>query len=250
LPKENQPASMSRHRISHIKRALGLLLCAAFAVTGVSAQTCSTKVDQLPESKETYGFRVGMTFEQARAHVPSIQLARPDQFGVAKISINPFYDTSLDKIIFVDVRTISLDFLDGRLVTLWIGYESTFKWQTIDQLVAGVSKSLNVSDRWTATRSGRQLTCNGFSLFASMIAGSPSLRISDETAQQTIATRREEAAATAEAAAAIATGDWKTKLYYPADCSGLTRVAEPDRVQFKDKDEAEKAGYKLARDCQ
>jgi hypothetical protein len=242
---------MSRHPIWKINRASWLLIAAVLTAATASAQqsTCALKIDQLPESVELRGFHVGMTFEQAKAHVPQIQLARPDQFGVAKISINPYFDPSFDKTTFADVRTISLDFLDGRLVSLWIGFESTFKWQTLDPFVAGISKSLNLPAAWPVKRGGRQLTCDGFTLFASMIAGSPSIRISDDAAQETIATRREEAAAAAEAAAAVVVGDTRTKLYYPSDCSGLSGIPELNRIKFKDKDEAEKAGFKLAKDC-
>src|SRR5260370_3567144 len=163
---------MSRHPI--INRASSLLLAAVLTASASSAQqrTCGLKIDQVPESVELRGFHAGMTFEQAKAHVPQIQLARPDQFGVAKISINPYFDPSFDKTTFADVRTISLDFLDGRLVSLWIGFESTFKWQTLDAFVAGISKSLNLSPAWPVKRGGRQLTCDGFTLFASLIAGS------------------------------------------------------------------------------
>ena len=191
-----------------------------------------------------------MTFEQAKARVPQIQLARPDEFGVAKISINPYFDPSFDKTTFADVRTISLDFLDGRLVSLWIGYEGTFKWQTLDAFVAGFSKALTLPPDWQSKRGSRQLSCNGFTVLASMIAGSPSVRISEDAAQETIANRREEAAAAAEAAEAMVIGDQQTKLYYPSDCSAVSVVKESNRIKFKDKDEAEKAGYKLAKDCQ
>jgi len=241
---------MFRLPTSKIKPACWLLLVIALTAVTTSAQTCALKLDQLPQSTELRGFHVGMTFEQAREHVPQVRLARPDQFGVARISINPFFDPGFDKTTFADVRTISLDFLDGRLVSLWIGYESTFKWQTVDALVTGLSKSLSVSANWSPKRGGRQLTCDGFSMFASLIAGSPSVRINDETAQETIAARREEAAAAAEAAAAIVIGDQRTKLYYSSDCSALTDVSEANRIKFKDKDEAEKAGFKLAKDCQ
>lgn len=84
-------------------------------------------------------------------------------------------------------------------------------------------------------------------MFVSIIADSPSIRISDEEAQETIATRREEAA---EAAESAVIGDKSTKLYYPSACSFVENVPGPNRVTFKDKDEAEKAGYKLAKDCQ
>ena len=239
---------MLHHPIWKINKAFRLLLAALLITGPASAQqpACTLKVDQLPESAELRGFRVGMSLEQAKAQVPQIQLARPDQFGVARISINPHFDPSFDKIRFADVRTISLDFLDGKLVSLWIGYESTFKWQTLDAFIAGISKSLILPAEWPTKRGGHQLNCNEFSVFASMIAGSPSLRISDDAAQETIATRREEAAAAAE----VVIGDQRTKLYYPSDCSALTSVPEPNRIKFKDKDEAEKAGFKLAIDCQ
>jgi len=83
-----------------------------------------------------------------------------------------------------------------------------------------------------------------------MIAGSPSIRLSDEGAQEIVATRREEAAAAAEVATLVVIGDKRTKLFYTSHCEALEAVAEPNRVIFKDKDEAEKAGYKLAKDCQ
>jgi hypothetical protein len=235
-----------------INRFSWLIFTAVLTAATASAQqpACVLKIDQLPESVELRGFHVGMSFEQAKAYVPQIQLARPDQFGVAKISINPYFDPSFDKTLFADVRTISLDFLDGRLVSLWIGFESTFKWQTLDAFAAGISKSLNLPTAWPVKQGGRQLTCDGFSMFASLIAGSPSIRISEDAAQETIATRREEAAATAEAAAAVVIGDQRTKLYYPSDCSALSGIPEANRIKFKDKDEAEKAGFKLAKDCE
>ena len=243
---------MSCPPIWKTNRASWLLLLAVLTAATASAQqpTCALKIDQLPESTELRGFHVGMTFEQAKARVPQVQLARPDQFGVAKISINPYFDPSFDKTTFADVRTISLDFLDGRLVSLWIGYESTFKWQTLDAFVAGISKSLNLPPAWPVKRGGRQITCDGFTVLASLIAGSPSIRISEDAAQETIATRREEATAAAEAAAAVVIGDQRTKLYYPSDCSALSGIPELKRIKFKDKDEAEKAGFKLAKDCE
>lgn len=91
------------------------------------------------------------------------------------------------------------------------------------------------------------MSCAGFSVFASVIAGSPGIRISDDAAQETIATRREQAV---EAAEAVVIGDQRTKLYYPSDCTALQSVSESNRIKFKDRDQAEKAGFKVAKDCQ
>jgi len=235
-----------------IKTTLWLLLWALSNVTTTSAQqlTCSAKIDQLPDAPELRGFHLGMTYDQVKARVPPIQFGRADQFGVAKTSINPSFGPQFEKASFADVRTISLDFLDGKLVTLWIGYENTFKWQKLDEFVSGMSKSLNLPAAWPPKRGGQELRCDGFSVLASVIAGSPGIRLTDEAAQETIANRREEAAAAAEVAEAAVIGDQRTKFYYPSDCSEREKVPEASRITFKDKDEAEKAGYKLAKDCQ
>ena len=234
--------------ISKNNQILRLLLAGLFSVSIASAQqsNCSIRLDRLPDASELRGFHLGMTYDQVKSRVPQIRFGRADEFGVSKTSISPFFDPSFDKASFADVRTISLDFLDGKLVTLWIGYESTFKWKTLGEFVAGISKSLNLPAEWAAKRGGRQLTCEGFSILVSLIGGGPSIRVTDETAQEIIATRREAAAAAAEL---VMIGDKATRLYYPSDCSALENVAVSNRVTFKDKDEAEKAGYKPAKGC-
>ena len=242
---------MLRKRIP-ITKTLWLLVLVLCTLTTASAQrsSCSIKIDQLPDAPELRGFRLGMTYDQVKARVPQIQFGRADEFGVAKTSINPAFGPQFDKASFADARTISLDFLDGKLVTLWIGYESTFKWQKLDEFVAGMSSSLNLPAAWPSKRGGQELRCDGFSVLASLIAGSPSIRLTDETAQETIANRREAAAAAEEAAETAVIGDQRAKLYYLSHCPGREKVPAAARVTFKDKDEAEKAGYKLAKDCQ
>jgi hypothetical protein len=232
-----------------IKASLWLLVVFLFTAKTLSAQPpqCAVKTEQLPNVAELRGFRLGMTFEQVKARVPQIQFGPADQFGVTRTSINPSFDRSFDQASFADVRTISLDFLDGRLINLWIGYESSFKWQTLDEFVTGMGNVLNLPAGWSVKRGGRQLTCEGFSVFASLIAGSPSIRFTDDPAQETIATRREAATAAAEA---LVVGDLRSKTFYPSDCEGRDAIPAPSRITFKNKDEAAKAGYKLSKDCQ
>src|SRR5437870_11517101 len=240
---------MRRQLILNIRILLSLLVAmfCTCVVANAQSTSCPLKPDQLAHAPELFGVRLGMTPPEVKTLLPLVQFGRPDPFGVMKTSFNPHFDSRVDKTAFPDVRTISLDFLDGKLVTLWIGYESTFKWQNLDEFVAGIQKSLNLPAEWAAKRGGRQLSCEGFSVFVSMIGGGPSIRITDETAQEIIAARREAAAVAAEL---IVSGDKATRLYYPSDCSALENVAVSNRVTFKDKDEAEKAGYKIAKDCQ
>src|SRR5258708_3195090 len=134
-----------------IKASFWLLFMFVVTAQTLSAQPppCTIKIDQLPNAAELRGFRLEMTFEQVKAREPQVQFGDADQFGVTRTSINPGFDRSFDQASFTDVRTISLDFLDGRLVNLWIGYESTFKWQTLDEFVAGISKVLNLPAAWS-----------------------------------------------------------------------------------------------------
>ena len=223
-----------------------ILLCLVGGLS-ISAQPCTLRSDQLSEAPELRGFRLGMTFDQVKARVPQVQIGRPDEIGLTKTSINPLYDPHFDKAAFADIRTISLDFLDGKLTTLWIGYEGSFKWQTVDEFVTGISKSLNVPGSWSPKRGGQQLRCDSFTVFVALIAGSPSIRLTDDAAEEAIAVRREEVTAAAEARVLA---DKITKLYYPAGCDAAENISPPDRIVFTNKAEAEKAGYKLAKDCQ
>ena len=240
---------MSCRTVENLIAVLTLCAAVAFGAGPVTAQVrgCRLKLAQLPDAPELYGFRLGMTQEQAKANVEQIRFEKADRFGVTKTTINPLFDSKSDKVRFADVRTISLDFLDGHLVSLWIGYEPTFKWRTLDEFVPGISKSLHLTSEWSSKRGGRQLMCDGVSLTAALMAGSPNLRLADEAAQETIATRREEDAAAAEA---MVVGDNRTKVFYPSGCEASTEIPEANRITFKDRGEAEKAGFKLAKDCE
>jgi hypothetical protein len=195
---------------------------------------------------ELRGFHLGMTFDEVKTRVPQVRFGHADKIGLTKTSINPSYDPRFDQASFADVRTISLDFLDGKLTTLWIGYDNSFKWPTVEEFIAGVGESWHLPANWSPKRNGKQLRCDGFTVFVSMVAGGPSVRLSDDAADELIATRREEAVARELAVI----GDTKTKLYYSTDCGALEMVAPLNRISFKDKEEAEKAGYKLAKACE
>ncbi|MFN2578689.1 MAG: hypothetical protein ABR607_13480 [Pyrinomonadaceae bacterium] len=239
---------MPRQPILIIKLLLALLITIFCACAGVTAQSpnCSLKPDQLANAPELFGVRLGMTPAEVKTRLPLVQFGGADPFGVMKTSFNPHFDSRIDNTAFPDVRTISLDFLDGKLVTLWIGYEGTFKWPKLDLFVANFSESLSVPAEWPVKRNGRELSCDGFSLFASIIGGGPSIKVSDDTAQNIIVARVEEALQNEENEVM---GDTRTKSYYPADCAARDRVPQAGRTIFKNKEEAEKAGYTLSKDC-
>lgn len=237
-------------------RTLLVLLTMALPV---SAQ-CTQKIATLPAAPELLGFRLGMTRDQIKALVPQTVFGRTDPFGVVKTTINPHFDPKIDQTKFQGVRSISLDLLDDHLTSLWIGYDDTYKIKTVEEFVKTISESLQVSGNWSSWRSrGQQLRCADFQLIVSTLAGGPSLRVLDVGAEDTIAARRqarEEQEALAEAAASGSNeptpeiiGDKQTKTYYPHGCQPAKEIAEANRAVFKTVEEAEKAGFRLAKNC-
>ena len=229
---------------------LVILLCASCVFS--QEQKCTLKLSELPESAELFGFRAGMTSDQVKAKAPLVVIPRSNVFGVSQTSISPDFDPKFDKAAFAGVRTISFDFLDDRLTSLWLGYDGTFKWQTVPDFVKGISQSLRLPDAWTSFKGrGQRLVCSDFQMTVIPLGEGPSFRISDSNAEQLIAARREaqeELEATSEASVEII-GDKQAKLYYTDGCQPATAIKDLNRIVFQSVEEAEKAGYKPAKHC-
>ena len=234
--------------------AVALALIITTGASGQDAQ-CTLRLAELPVSAELVGFRLGMTTDQVKARAPQVVFGRKDDIAISKTSINPDFDPRIDKSTFPGVRTVSLDFLDDRLTSLWVGYDGTFKWQTVDDFVKGISQSLRLANAWTPWRTrGQRLRCADFELTVSMLGEGPSFRILDLSAEGTIAARRqareEQLAAMEEEQTEEILADQKLKLFYPGECRPSNGIKESDKVVFKSREEAEKAGFKLAPQCQ
>ena len=230
-----------------------ILLCAA-NVYPQSLQ-CSLKLTQLPDAPELFGFRMGMTAAQVKARVPQVMFGHENEFGLSKTSINPDWDPRIDKSAFAGVRTISLDFLDGRLTSLWFGYDSSFKWQTVPDFVKGTSQSLRLPDTWISWKTrGQQLHCADFQMVVTIVADSPSFHITDATAEETLTARRaakeEQESPGEDGSSEGVTADKQAKIYYSAGCVPSKELKEGNRIIFKSTEEAARAGYKLASQCQ
>jgi hypothetical protein len=227
-----------------------------------SAQ-CTKKLSELPAAPELLGFRLGMTKDEIKTRVPQTAFGKADRFGVMKTTINPYFDPKIDKSRFEGVRSISLDLVDDRLTSLWIGYDETFKARTAEEFVKLISQSLGVGGNWSSHRSkGQQLRCADFQLIVTTVAGGPSFRILDIAAEDLVAERRqakEEQDAVAEANAssestetappAELVADKDSKTYYPNGCTPSKEIVEKNKVVFKTAADAEKAGFKAAKNC-
>jgi hypothetical protein len=171
---------------------LALLIACAIAASA-QENKCTLKLAQLKQAPELYGLRIGMTLEQVKSVVPSLQPGQADDLGFATTSFSPDFNPQIDKATYVGVRTVSLEFLDGKLFMLWIGFKSSYKWKTLDEFVPGINAALGLpSGNWTGNSSKPFVECADFEITASMIAGGPSIRISDKSTREIWEQRRAE----------------------------------------------------------
>lgn len=221
---------------------------------------CTKKMSELPAAPELLGFRLGMTKEQIKARVPQTKFGSADPFGVSKTTINPYFDETIDKSKFEGVRSVSLDLVDEKLTSIWIGYDENFKVHTAEEFVKLISKSLQVDGNWSSWRSrGQQLRCGDFQLIVTTVANGPSFRLLDTAADDLVAERRrvkeeqdslaETAASTENTEPAEIIADKQSKTYYPNGCQPAKEIAEANKIAFKTTAEAEKAGFKAAKNC-
>src|SRR5215213_6209905 len=224
----------------------------------VSAQ-CTKKMSDLPAAPELLGFRLGMTKEQIKARVPQTKFGPADPFGVAKTTINPYFDETIDKTKFEGVRSVSLDLVDEKLTSIWIGYDENFKAHTAEEFIKLISQSLQVDGNWSSWKSrGQQLRCADFQLIVTTVANGPSFRLIDTAADNLVAERRQakeeqdalaESGTASESIDAEIVADKHSKTYYPAGCEPAKEIADANKVTFKTTAEAEKAGFKAAKNC-
>ncbi len=242
-------------------RTITFSLLVFLLAQSASAQ-CTKKLSELPAAPELLGFHLGMTKDEIKARVPQTVFGKADHFGVTKTTINPYFNPKIDKTKFEGVRSISLDLVDDRLTSLWIGYDETFKVHTAEEFVKLISQSLGVGGDWSSYRSkGQQLRCADFQLIVTTVAGGPSFRMLDVAAEDVVAQRRqakEEQDAAAEANAssesteappAELVADKDSKTYYPNGCTPSKEIAEKNKLVFKTATDAEKAGFKAAKNC-
>jgi hypothetical protein len=236
---------------------LAITLLASATRIAAQSTSCTMKLADLPASAELYGFSLGMTKEQVKARVPQVIFAGDDEVGISKTTINPDFDPRIDKSSFSGVRSVSLDFLDSRLTSLWFGYDATFKWKSVSEFVEGISNKLKLPAAWKSWRvGGQQLKCADFSMTVSIVSEGISFRIMDGSAAELIAERREakeaERSARDEATQTDSEpvmGDARTKTYFTAECPPEKTIELKDQIQFQSAEEAEKAGFKKAKSC-
>ncbi|MBV9210646.1 MAG: hypothetical protein JOZ52_08460 [Acidobacteria bacterium] len=168
-----------------------LFLCALSA----SAQNgkCSLKLAQLKSAPELHGLHVGMSVDQVKGLMPWVEVVRADDLGFSTTSFSPDFNPQIDKAAYAGIRTITLEFLDGKLFTIWVGFNESFKWKTLEEFLPGMSAELGLpTGVWMPDSSKPTIECDDFELTAQMIGQGPSLRLVDKRARDLWEERRAE----------------------------------------------------------
>ena len=168
---------------------LTLLLVFSQIASGQDSR-CHLKKSELASIPELRGFHLGMTTEQVRARATRIELRPADEFGATALNLFPDHETGIDKKSFENVRTISLEFLDGRVSSLWIGYDPSFKWQTPEEFTQGFAAALKLQGAWRQKLRNKLLDCADFSVAVIPAGGSLSIKLTDEAARETLEKRK------------------------------------------------------------
>jgi hypothetical protein len=178
--------------IMYLKKLAFIITLTVACAVAASAQesNCSLKLAELPTIPELRGFRVGMTIEQVKARLPKAQVRPADEFGFTSLNIFPDYEPGIDKTTFEGVRTVSLEFLDGYVSSLWIGYDKSFKWQTLDEFTPAMTTALKLPNAWRTKFRTRLLDCADFTVAVTPVGESPSIKINDETARELLEKRK------------------------------------------------------------
>ena len=149
--------------MKHLMRA-ALVVGALFAY-GARAQAQENQCQlNLSEAPRLRGFRLGMSADDVIIRVPSIEIPEADEFGFAKgVIYTSTANLSANKADFADVSRVSLSFLDGRLTSILVVYDSSLSWESTDEFVSVISKPLGIPGPWqTFDTWKKSVRCNGF----------------------------------------------------------------------------------------
>jgi hypothetical protein len=150
----------------HARLSLALVLFIICAATGTAQQTkCALTPGQSPKLS---GLRLGMTLEQIKARFKIIEEEEADDFGVAKLQLDPSPD------VVEAVRDIAIELIRERIVSIRLvqnPLESTTAYREYTERLSG---SLQLPQAWKpvthgSTVTGMTMECAGFKVNATLI---------------------------------------------------------------------------------
>jgi len=181
-----------------------------------SKSKCDLKLVQAPELR---GFRLGATSEAVLARFPGLEISDADEFGFSAIQLrlhdrdNAYFESSapaqsiamrgayasIERSKFTgfeNIARVNLQFMDGSLSLIQLGYDDSLKWNSLNEFVSRISEALSLTDGWQfPDNSTRVLDCNGFRVTATFENSwdkIPTLTITDVLAEQRFQMRKNE----------------------------------------------------------
>jgi hypothetical protein len=169
---------------------------------------CQLSLSQVPS---LLGFRLGMTMAEAQANHPRLKIPPPDEVGVAPVYlIGVKLNEQLGLTGPEEIRDVVLEFTDGRLSFIRVGYPLTNRWRSADEFVAVIAEKFSLSGTWDRfydldDKSFRGmedfrdifLECKGFRIAVGIGTEglgeqTPHIKLEDMLAAETVKKRRDE----------------------------------------------------------
>jgi hypothetical protein len=182
-----------------MKRLICASILCLFLASAITAQDrCNIDLSIAPDIR---GIRLGLKIEEVKAMFPdslAFKLApQPDEANVIDSADLTLLDWYQKREKFTGVESISLIFVDGRIVKIGALYDKTADWPNVDSFSAQLSKSLALPGwAWRVPKNAdpkiaRVMDCDGFRVIAVAQPGSRAvLGLVDTAAEKMIEKRR------------------------------------------------------------
>lgn len=151
---------------------------------------CTLTTAQAPALR---GLRLGMTTDEVvkslgAMRVNYLEAPTKNEFGWLRTTFRPH--TSKE---FEGVRQVALRFLDSKLTSISLEYDSNIKWDNIAQLREKITEALKLPDAWESTSDffDDVMGCDGFEIKIELF-GAPRIQMLDYK-EQVILKQRERA---------------------------------------------------------
>jgi hypothetical protein len=151
-------------RLARLSLALVLfIICVA---SGRAQQTkCALTPGQSPKLS---GLQLGMSLEQVKARFKIIEAEEADDFGVAKLQLDPNQNA------FEAVRDISIELIGERIVSIRLVHNPLESTTNYLGFTERLSKRLQLPQAWKplthgSTMTGMTMECAGFKISATLI---------------------------------------------------------------------------------
>lgn len=191
---------------------LKLLLLYLFIASGIAfgqqLKPCKLKISEAPKLR---GFSLGTTKTDILKVFPKAEIPAPDKYGVSNFRLHffPLPDrfvsfgedeapNSIDTEKFPaykGLESIEFEMLDNQAVIITAQYDTSTKWENLQEFVERSSEALKLPKNWDFNLNSQEripsfLECAGFSIEAELSGRNPILRLVNDAAPEVYKSRK------------------------------------------------------------